>query len=325
MTPKNFAMIGAAGYIAPRHLRAIHETGNRLVTATDPHDAVGILDQYFPDSSFFVEFERFDRHLEKLRRKGEDRRVHYVSICSPNYLHDAHIRAALRVHADAICEKPLVLNPWNLDALHVLEQETGNRVRTILQLRHHQTIIDLKKAYSGPPSTHRHQVVLTYITSRGQWYHYSWKGIREKSGGLASNIGIHFFDMLMWIFGTPTGMEVHYDDSYKVGGYLELPNADVRWFLSVDPEDLPEVCKEKGQRTFRSITIDGQEVEFSEGFTDLHTISYRGILEGGGFGLEDARPSIELVQRIRVETPVMNPETAHPAFSVPIHQHQGDE
>ncbi len=314
MTPRNFALIGAAGYIAPRHLRAIHETGNRLVTATDPHDAVGILDQYFPESSFFVEFERFDRHLEKLRRQGEESRVHYVTICSPNYLHDAHIRTALRVHANAICEKPLVLNPWNLDALSVLEQESGNRVHTILQLRHHSSIIALKEAFGQRSSSTRHQVVLTYITSRGMWYHYSWKGILEKSGGLATNIGIHFFDMLMWIFGSPRRLEVHHMDSNKCGGFLELPNADVRWFLSVDPHDLPPDAIDRKQRTYRSITIDGEEAEFSEGFTDLHTISYRHILAGEGYGLEDARPSIEVVQKIRTTKPSMNPDTAHPAL-----------
>ena len=295
----NFALIGAAGYIAPRHLQAIKNTGNQLVCAVDPSDSVGILDRYFDEADFFTEFERFDRFVGLLRRKEHERAPHYVSICSPNYLHDAHIRFALRNEADAICEKPLVLNPWNLDALEEDEAETGRRVYNVLQLRVHPTIIDLKKRIDNDRSGRRRLVDLSYITRRGHWYFYSWKGDLQKSGGVATNIGIHFFDMLMWIFGAPNRCEVHLADERTMAGFLELKNADVRWFLSVDKNNLPPRAVESGSPTFRSISIDGEEIEFSGGFTDLHTVVYQNILDGKGYGIDDARPSIELAHKIR--------------------------
>jgi len=299
MKIKNFALVGAAGYIAPRHMQAIKDTGNRLVTAVDPSDSVGILDWYFMDVDFFTEFERFDRHTEKLRREGEDKRIHYVSICSPNYFHDAHIRYALRVGAHAICEKPLVLNPWNIDALAEIEEESHGNIYNILQLRVHSTIIELKKRIENENKQEKHKIDLTYITSRGKWYFYSWKGVLEKSGGVATNIGIHFFDMLIWIFGKVESLEVHYKDDKKVGGYLELEKARVRWFLSLDKNDLPQEAVREGKPTFRSIMVDGHEVEFSGGFTDLHTVVYEDILNGKGYRLEDVRPSVELAYNIR--------------------------
>jgi len=294
---KNFGLTGLAGYIAPRHLKAIRDTGNRLVAAVDPHDSVGIIDSYFPDASFFTEVERFDRHLEKIRRKNNGNGIDYLTICSPNNLHDAHIRMALRVEADAISEKPLVLNPWNLDILQELEEEYEKRVWTILQLRVHPMILQLRERLKLEPKDKRHKVRLTYITSRGLWYHYSWKGNEEKSGGLGTNIGIHFFDLLMWLFGRPDKNELYVREENRMGGFLELPKADVEWYLSLETEDLPE--KMNGQRTFRSITIDGEEVEFSDGFSDLHTRVYEETLNGNGFGIDDARPSIELVHKLR--------------------------
>ena len=310
---KNFALIGAAGYIAPRHMQAIKDTGNRLVAAVDPHDSVGVLDGYFDQVDFFTEFERFDRHCEKLRRLGDEHRIHYVSICSPNYLHDAHVRFALRIGADAVCEKPLVLNPWNLDALAELEKETGRRVYNILQLRVHPSILKLKEQVEQDRSGKKYEIDLTYITARGKWYFYSWKGEEKKSGGVATNIGIHFFDMLIWIFGKVQHSEVHYADDKKMGGSLELERARVRWFLSLDKADLPEKLREGEQRTYRSVQINGEEVEFSTGFTNLHTVVYRNILKGSGFGIEDARPSIELAYRIRHAHPTgIIPEKTHP-------------
>ncbi|GAB4379288.1 MAG: UDP-N-acetyl-2-amino-2-deoxy-D-glucuronate oxidase [Calditrichia bacterium] len=297
--PKNFALIGAAGYIAPRHMKAIKDTGNRLVAATDPFDSVGILDSYFDDVDFFIEFERFDRHIDKLRRIDAGKEIHYVSICSPNYLHDAHIRFALRIGAHAICEKPLVLNPWNLDALAELEQENDKRVYNVLQLRVHPAIIALKEKVEKEKREKKYHIDLTYITSRGNWYFYSWKGNMEKSGGVATNIGIHFFDMLIWIFGAVQHSEVHYADRKKVGGFLELEKANVRWFLSLDKQDLPPKALQEGKSTYRSVVIDEQEVEFSGGFADLHTEVYRKILSGSGFGIEEARPSINLAYEIR--------------------------
>lgn len=298
-TAKNFAVIGVGGYIAPRHIKAIRDTGNNLVAALDPSDSVGILDSYTYEVAFFTEFERFDRHAEKLRRQGENSRIQYVSICSPNYLHDAHIRFALRIGADAICEKPLVLNPWNLDALQEVERETGRKVYNILQLRTHPAIIALKEKVAKAKKNGKYQIELTYITSRGKWYFTSWKGNREKSGGVASNIGVHFFDMLMWIFGAVKHHEVHHVDERKMAGFLELEQADVTWFLSVDRNDVPEEARAAGKNTFRSITVDGDEFEFSEGFTDLHTVVYKEILAGRGFGMEDARASINLVHELR--------------------------
>ena len=294
---KNFALIGAAGYIAPRHLKAIKETNNQLIAALDKFDSVGILDSYFPNADFFVEFERFDRHIEKLKRAGVS--LDYVSICTPNYLHDAHIRMALRRGADAICEKPLVLNPWNVDALKDIAKESGQKIHTILQLRLHPSIIALKNKVAAEHKKEKYEVDLTYITSRGKWYDVSWKGDESKSGGIATNIGVHFYDMLSWIFGDVQENIVHVREKNKAAGYLEFKNARVRWFLSIDENDLPEFIKEKEQRTFRSITIDGQELEFSAGFTDLHTKSYEQILKGNGFGLEDSEKSINIVHDIR--------------------------
>ncbi|MCP4298932.1 MAG: Gfo/Idh/MocA family oxidoreductase [Proteobacteria bacterium] len=309
---KNFVLIGAAGYVAPRHMKAIAETDNNLVAALDPNDSVGIIDSYFPDADFFTEFERFDRYIEKLKRQEEGRKVGFVSITSPNYLHDAHIRFALRVGADAICEKPLVLNPWNIDALLKLEEETGKKTYNILQLRVHPTIIELKKKIESSPKNRKHDIDLTYITSRGHWYMSSWKNDVSKSGGIASNIGVHFYDMLTWIFGDVEENIVHLSDPRKSAGYLELENARVRWFLSIDCNDLPVDVKEKEQRTYRSIKVDGDEIEFSGGFFDLHTISYQKILEGKGFGLEEARSSIETVQKIRNAKPLGLKGEYHP-------------
>ena len=300
----NFALIGAAGYIAPRHLKAIKETGNNLVAALDPFDSVGIMDSYFPDADFFTESERFDRHLDKLRRLNNGKRIDFVSICSPNFLHDAHIRIALRNDANAICEKPIVLNPWNLDALQEIEKETGKKVNTIFQLRLHQSIVALKKEIEAGPADKIYDVDLSYITSRGRWYYISWKGNPEKSGGVATNIGVHFFDMLTYIFGAVKENIVHYRDEMKVAGYLELEKARVRWFLSLDINDVPAKIRATGQRTYRSITVDGKEIEFSGGFTELHTVSYQKILDGEGFGLEDARSSINTVFQIRNANPV---------------------
>lgn len=296
---KNFALIGAAGYIAPRHMKAIRETGNRLVAALDPNDSVGIIDSYFPEAHFFTEFERFDRHVDKLSRSGAEERIDYVSICSPNYLHDSHIRFALRSGADAICEKPLVLNPWNLDGLAQLERDTGRRVNSILQLRVHPSILALRERVLREQANRKHEVDLTYITSRGRWYLQSWKGEEKKAGGIATNIGVHFFDMLHFLFGALQENRVHLSTSMKGAGYLEFERARIRWFLSLDVMDVPQKQRESGQRTYRSITIDGEELEFSGGFTDLHTRSYEEILAGRGFGVEDNRVAIEAVSYIR--------------------------
>lgn len=293
----DFALIGAAGYIAPRHMKAIKDTGNRLVAAMDKNDSVGIIDSYFPEADFFTEFERFDRHVDKLRRKGEP--LDYVSICSPNYLHDAHIRFALRSGAHAICEKPLVLNPWNVEALAEIERESGRSVFNILQLRLHPSIIQLKEKVHGAPKDQKFDIELFYVTSRGNWYHRSWKGEEEKSGGIVTNIGIHFFDMLIWVFGAVQEVKRTSYAPDKASGYLELENARVKWMLSVDFADVPDYLKEKGQRTYRSIKMNGEEIEFSDGFTDLHTLSYQKILQGQGFGLMEAMPSIELVSIIK--------------------------
>jgi len=303
-TPKNFALIGASGYIAPRHLKAIKETGNNLIAALDPFDSVGIMDRYFPNSDFFVEPERFDRHLDKLRRKNEGSQVQYVSICSPNYLHDSHIRMALRNDAHAICEKPIVLNPWNVDALQAIEKETSKEIYTILQLRLHPSIVSLKKQIEEGPEDKIYDIDLSYITSRGHWYQVSWKGYAEKSGGVATNIGVHFFDMLSYLFGEVKENIVHYSNKMKAAGYLEFEKAKVRWFLSIDYNDIPEEIKTTGQRTYRCITIDKKEIEFSGGFTDLHTVSYQKILNGEGFRLEEARQSINTVFHIRNSKPI---------------------
>ncbi len=298
VTPKNFAMTGVAGFVAARHLKAIADTGNRLVAAVDPHDAVGVLDRYSFDVRFFTEFERFDRHLEKLRRGPEQERVHYVTVCSPNYLHDSHTRLALRVGADAICEKPLVINPWNLDGLQELEEESGHRIYTVLQLRLHPALVAFRERLRAQPDK-RHVVELAYLTARGRWYDVSWKGVDERSGGIVTNIGIHFFDLLVWLFGPVQNAAVHLREPKRAAGTLGLANADVRWYLSAESVDLPFPPEPGKRTTFRSITVDGEQLEFSEGFTDLHTRVYEEILQGRGFGVADARPSIELTHRIR--------------------------
>lgn len=296
---KNFAVTGVGGFVAPRHLKAIRDTGNRLVAASDPHDSVGVLDRYSFDVRFFTEIERFDRHLEKLRRGPEADRVHYVSICSPNYLHDAHIRLALRVGAHAMCEKPIVINPWNLDALEELEHESGHTVNTVLQLRLHPSLIALKQRLTAEPSARQREVCLTYITARGAWYGTSWKGSEERSGGLVINIGIHLFDLLIWLFGPVVGCRLHQREPERMAGFIELEGARVQWLLSTRMTDLPFAPEPGVKTTFRSITVDGREIEFSEGFNDLHTRVYQEMLEGRGFRIADARPSIELTHRLR--------------------------
>ena len=316
---KDFALIGAAGFIAPRHLKAIKETNNKLVAALDKFDSVGIMDSYFPDASFFVEFERFDRHLEKLYRSGHP--IQYLSICSPNYLHDSHIRFGLRHGATVICEKPLVLNPWNVEALDKIQKETGKEVFNILQLRLHPDIIALKKKVQDSDPSKIFDFDLAYITSRGNWYYTSWKGDMNKSGGIATNIGIHFFDMLIWIFGKVKANVVHVHTHDRASGFLQLEKARVRWFLSINEDTLPEAVKVKGQRTYRSITMEGGEIEFSEGFTDLHTKSYKAILEGNGFNLTEALPSIELAHEIRTQTPVGLKGDYHPFANKKISPH----
>lgn len=319
-TEKKFALIGAAGYVAPRHFRAIRDTGNKCVAALDRSDSVGIIDSYFPDAAFFTEFERFDRHLDKLSRN--DTTIDYLSVCTPNYLHDAHIRFGLRQGANVICEKPLVLNPWNVNALQQAESETGKRIYTILQLRLHPTIIALKKQVDKTPDNKRFDVNLTYITSRGKWYYASWKADEAKAGGIATNIGIHFFDMLQWIFGDAEENIVHIHTHDRAAGRLELKKASVKWFLSINANTLPQHVKDKQRTTFRSIQVDQQELEFSGGFTDLHTQSYRHILQGNGFSLADAAPAIQIAYDVRRATPVglrddyhtfaEYPQTSHP-------------
>jgi len=313
---KNFALMGAAGYIAPRHMKAIKETGNNIVAALDKNDSVGVIDSFFPEADFFTEYERFDRHIDMLKRGGTQ--IDYVSIASPNYLHDSHIRFALRQGAHAICEKPLVLNPHNIDALQVVQDETGKQVYNILQLRLHPSIIELKAFVAGEVAKKPDKIFdvdLTYLTSRGHWYFTSWKGDENKSGGIATNIGVHFYDMLGWVFGDLQKNEAHLKQPDANAGYLEFKHAKVRWFLSVNYDYIPEEVKASGQRTYRSITVDGKEIEFSGGFTDLHTASYQHILEGKGFGLEEARNSIEIVSEIRKQNIVTNKSDVHPFVS----------
>lgn len=310
--PHNFALVGAAGFVAPRHLKAIADTGNVLVAAVDPHDSVGIIDRYFPDASFFTEVERFDRFLEKRRRLNERDRVHYLSICSPNYLHDAHVRLALRVGAHAICEKPLVISPWNLDQLAALETEYDRRVYTVLQLRLLPQLRELKQRIDAQPRDKRADVELTYITARGRWYNVAWKGVGEKSGGLALNIGVHLFDLLIWLYGKPSSSQVFLSRPDKMSGIFELERARVRWFLSVDRADLPADARAQGKTAFRSLASDGHELEFSDGFPDLHTAVYQDVLAGGGFGIEDVRPSIQLAYDIRTASIVPAGSDAHP-------------
>lgn len=307
----NFALTGVAGYVARRHLEAIRDTGNRLVAAVDPHDSVGILDQYFPEAGFFTEFERFDRHLEKLRRGPSAQRVHYLSVCSPNYLHDAHIRLALRIGANAICEKPLVINPWNLDALQELESESEGEVCSVLQLRHLPSVMELKRRIDAEPSSATHDVTLTCIAGRGVWYRYSWKGSEERSGGLVSNIGIHFFDLLLWLFGAVRTSEVQLSETTRAAGIVELDRARVRWFLSIDPKDGP-VEASPGGMMYKSIVVDDNEVELSGGVDSLHTRVYEEIIAGRGLGIDAVRPAIELVHSIRSAVPSSNPDDAHP-------------
>jgi len=316
---KNFTLIGAAGYIAPRHMKAIKDTGNRLVAAYDKYDSIGIIDSYFPETDFFVEFERFDRHIEKFKREGST--IDYVSICSPNYLHDAHIRFGLRIDADVICEKPLVLNPWNIDALHEIEKEHGKKVYNILQLRLHPSIKALKERIQNGPKDKIYDIDLAYITSRGHWYYTSWKGDVSKSGGIATNIGVHFYDMLTWIFGDVKTNIVHLHTHDRASGFLELEQARVRWFLSINDETLPKEIKETGMRTYRSLTIEGEEIEFTQGFTELHLQSYQKILEGKGFGLEEAKKSIQLVHDIRHMDPIGLQGDYHPLAKGELSKH----
>lgn len=316
---KNFALIGTAGYIAPRHLKAIKETGNNLVAALDKFDSVGIMDSYFPNSKFFTEFERFDRFVDKQKRGGV--KLDYVSVCTPNYLHDAHIRFGLRHKADVICEKPLVLNPWNIDGLKEIEKETGNKVWNIFQLRLHPAIIALREKVASAPADKIFEFDLTYITSRGNWYYTSWKGDEAKSGGIATNIGVHFYDMLSWIFGDVKQNIVHVHTHDRAAGFLEFSRAKVRWFLSINEETIPAEIRAQGKRTYRSMKIENEEIEFSDGFTDLHTTSYSEILSGRGFGLDEAYPSIGIVHDIRHAQPIGLKGDYHPFAKLPLTSH----
>lgn len=316
---KNFAIIGVGGYIAPRHLKAIKDTGNNLLSAYDKSDSVGIMDSYFPKAAFFTEQELFDRHNTKLLEKGVN--IDYVTVCTPNYLHDAHTRYGLRLGADVICEKPVVLNPWNIDALMNIEKETGRKAFTILQLRLHDSIVALKKKIAEGPADKIYDVDLTYITSRGNWYYASWKGDVNKSGGIATNIGIHFYDMLSWVFGPVTKNIVHVMTHDRVAGYLEMKQARVRYFLSINAETLPENAVQGEKRTYRTIMIDGAEFEFSSGFTELHTKSYQEILAGNGFRISEAKNCIEIVHDIRYSTPVGLKGDYHPLARLPLCAH----
>jgi len=316
---KKFALIGAAGFIAPRHMKAIKDTGNLILCALDKFDSVGVLDSYFPEADFFTEYERFDRHIEKLRLKGSP--IEILSVCSPNYLHDAHIRFGLRNDADVICEKPIVLNPWNIDSLADIEKQTGKKVYNILQLRLHPAIIALKKMVADGPENKVYDVELTYITSRGNWYYSSWKGDLSKSGGIATNIGIHFYDMLSWVFGKLKENVVHLHQHDRAAGYLEFEKARVRWFLSIDAKTIPAEVRAEGKRTFRSLSINSESLEFSDGFTELHTNSYRKILEGEGFGLQEAKTAIEIVHSIRTQTAIGLKGDYHPYAAKPLASH----
>ena len=308
----NFGLLGVGGFVAPRHLDAIRDTGNRLIAACDPHDSVGVMDTYFPEAAFFTEVERFDRFLEKRRRAGGEKSVDYVSICSPNYLHDAHVRLALRVNAHAICEKPLVVNPWNLDQLQALEQEYDTSILTVLQLRYLPALLAFKEQLEKNPQSTKRDVMLTYITRRGRWYRHSWKGSEEKSGGLAMNIGIHLFDMMIWVFGGVSNLEVHVREPSRIAGVMELKHANIRWFLSIEEGDLPQSVRDEGGHAYRSLLVDDEGIEFSTGFRDLHTTVYREIIAGRGYGIEDARPSIELAYRVRTQPLVNSRDSAPP-------------
>ena len=316
---KRFVLIGAAGYIAPRHMRAIKDTGNTLVAALDPNDSVGTIDSYFPESAFFTEFERFDRYVSKMKRNGIP--IDFASVCSPNYLHDAHIRFAMRSGANVICEKPLVLNPWNVEGLLDIEEETGQKVYTILQLRLHPAILELKRQVDAAPADKIFDVDLTYITSRGNWYYASWKGDKEKSGGIATNIGIHFFDMLHWIFGEVQENLVYVQSHDRAAGFLKLERARVKWFLSINYNTISDAVKNNGMRTYRSIKVEGKEIEFSNGFTDLHTLSYQAILEGKGFGLSDAARAVEITHAIRNAQPLGLVGDYHPLAELDLSPH----
>lgn len=316
---KNFALIGAAGYIAPRHLKAIKDTGNNLMAAYDPFDSVGIIDSYFPNADFFTEFERFDRHIDKEIRKGN--KLDYMSICSPNYLHDAHVRFGLKSGANVICEKPLVLNPWNVESLIDFEKDTGKNVYNILQLRLHKSILELKEKVENAPKDKIFDFDLTYITSRGNWYFTSWKGDITKSGGIATNIGIHFFDILGWVFGEVKENKVHLHSHDRAAGYLEFSKARVRWFLSINSETLPEEVKKAGKTTYRSMKLGGEEIEFSDGFTELHTLSYKDILTGGGFRIKEALTAINIVHNIRNQKPLGLVGEYHPLAKLPLVKH----
>ena len=316
---KNFALIGASGYIAPRHFKAIKETGNNMLAAYDPFDSVGVIDSYFPKADFFTEFERFDRHVDKLKRGGDS--IDYVSICSPNYLHDSHIRFGLKAGANVISEKPLVLNPWNVEGLMDMEKETGQEVYNILQLRLHESIIALKKKVDNAPADKIFDFDLTYITSRGKWYYSSWKGDVQKSGGIATNIGVHFFDMLSWIFGDVKENKVHLHEHDRAAGYLEFERARVRWFLSINSDTLPDTVKASGKTTYRSMTLEGEEIEFSAGFTDLHTKSYSDIVNGGGYRIKESLTAINIVHEIRNAIPIGMQGDYHPFVKLPKSSH----
>lgn len=319
----NFALIGAAGYIAPRHMKAIKDTGNNLVAALDKFDSVGLIDSYFPNASFFTEFERFDRHIDKLRRHGNP--IDYVSVCSPNFLHDSHIRFGLKNGADVICEKPLVLNPWNIESLAEFEKETGKNVYNILQLRLHPSILALKKRVEQNPRNTKYDLDLTYITSRGNWYYASWKGDTTKSGGIATNIGVHFYDMLGFVFGKVQQNIVHLHTHDRAAGFLEFEQARVRWFLSINYNTIPDEVKATGKRTYRSMMLEGEEIEFSDGFTELHTESYKNVLSGNGFGLMEAMPSIQIVHEIRTQQPLGLVGNYHPFAKLPLEKHPFDK
>ena len=316
---KNFALIGAAGYIAPRHMKAIKDTGNNLLAAYDPYDGVGIMDSHFPDADYFTEFERFDRHIDRLKRNNS--KIDYVSICSPNYLHDSHIRFGLRSNADVICEKPIVLNPWNIDALEEAEKLSTQKIFTILQLRHHEAIKVLKKKVEEGPADKIYDIDLTYLTSRGKWYYTSWKGDLNKSGGIATNIGVHFYDMLTWVFGALKSQTIHLHTHDRASGIMHLERANVRWFLSINYDVLPQKEKSDGKRTFRSITVDGEDIEFSRGFTELHSASYDAILNGNGYRIGDIREAIQIVHEIRHSSPQGLKGDYHPLAKLPLSKH----
>lgn len=315
----NFVLIGASGYIAPRHMKAIKDTGNKLVAALDPCDSVGVIDSFFPDADFFTEFERFDRHIDKLRRIHK--KIDFVTVCSPNYLHDAHIRFGLRNEANVICEKPIVLNPWNVEALKLAEKEFDKKIYSILQLRLHPNVITLKNEVENSPSDKTFDVDLTYLTSRGNWYYTSWKGQHDKSGGIATNIGIHFFDLLTWIFGDVQENIVHIHSHDRASGYLQLKKARIRWFLGINPNLLPKNIREKGERSYRSLFINNEEFDLNGGFTELHTQSYKEIIRGNGFRISETEKSISLVHEIRNQKPVGLKGEYHPLAKKKLASH----